>query len=100
MLFLFSIFNPLKKIEKFETTDLPINNYYYTALIIYIIVLLIVAFGAAKLSYSYNMFIGTSNGMSIVYAVLAFIFSELYYPFYAYFIDPLSMLGNTQRRRI
>ena len=89
MLFLFSFLNPLKKIEKFETTDLVIDNYYYTALIIYIIVLLIVAFGAAKLSYSYNTYIGTSGGLSIFYAVLAFIFSEFYYPFYAFFLNPI-----------
>jgi hypothetical protein len=92
MLFLFSFLNPLKRIEKFETNEIDVNNYYYTALIIYIIVLLIVAFGAAKLSYSYNIFIGTSGSLSIFYSVLAFLFSEFYYPFYAYFIDPVPSL--------
>lgn len=95
MLFLFSFFNPLKKIEKFENTDTVVDNYYYTALIIYLIVLLVVAFGAAKLSYNYNAFIGNSGGLTIFYSVLAFLFSEFYYPFYAYFIDPLA---NIKRR--
>jgi hypothetical protein len=97
MLLLFSFLNPLKKIEKFETEEeLTIDKYYYTALILYIIVLLIVAFGAAKLSYTYNNFIGTSGGLKIFYAVIAFLLSEFYYPYYAYFVDPLP----TIRRRV
>ena len=93
MLLLFSFFNPLKRIEKFETEEeLTIDKYYYTALILYIIVLLIVAFGAAKLSYTYNNFIGTSGGLKTFYAVIAFLLSEFYYPYYAYFVDPLPAL--------
>lgn len=92
MLLLFSFLNPLKKVEKFETEELTIDKYYYTALILYIIVLLIVAFGAAKLSYSYNSFIGTSGGLKIFYTIVAFLFSEFYYPYYAYFVDPLPTL--------
>lgn len=92
MIFLFSYLNPLKKIEKFETNETELNNYYYTALIIYMIVLLVVAFGAAKLSYNYNTFIGTSGSLSIFYSIIAFLFSEFYYPFYAYFINPLPTL--------
>ena len=84
--------------EKFqsENSETTVDNYYYTALIIYIIILLIVAFGAAKLSYNYNRYIGTPGNTTILYTILAFLFSEFYYPFYAYFIDPLANI----RRRI
>ena len=39
--------------------------------------------GAAYLSYNYNVAIGTSGGMTVLYGILSFIFSYLYYPYYA-----------------
>jgi hypothetical protein len=39
--------------------------------------------GAAYLSYNYNVAIGTSGGMTVVYGILSFMFSYFYYPYYA-----------------
>jgi len=45
--------------------------------------------GAASLSYNYNVSVGTSGTMTVIYAVLSFMFSSLYYPFYALFVSPI-----------
>jgi hypothetical protein len=47
----------------------------------------IYSFGAAKLSYAYNTSIGSSS--AFVWAILAFFFSGLYYPYYAFFVNPV-----------
>lgn len=94
MLFFLTYLNPFKKVESFEDIVIKEDGYYYTALVIYIVVLFVIAFGAGKLSYNYNLYIQTSSGMRFFYAAIAFIFSEFYYPFYAFFIDPLPNVGK------
>jgi len=54
-----------------------------TFIIAYVVFLIIFGGGAASLSYRYNVAIGTSAVMTGAYAVLAFLFSSLYYPYYA-----------------
>ena len=46
------------------------------------------AYGAASLSYNYNVYVGNTGGIVWVYTILSFIFSSLYYPFYAVFLSP------------
>jgi len=45
------------------------------------------SFGAAKLSYAYNSSIGSSS--AFLWSILAFFFSGLYYPYYAFFVNPV-----------
>jgi hypothetical protein len=63
-----------------------------TLLVIYIIFAILVAYGAAKMSWNYNMFVGNPTWKAFLYSLLAFIFSEFYYPMYAYFLDPVPKL--------
>lgn len=59
--------------------------------IIFVLLLLFIsAYGAARLSYYYNMNFGNS-GFAIFWSVLAFFFSDLYYPYYSFFLNPLSL---------
>lgn len=52
---------------------------------------LVVAAGAAKLSYD--------KYGSLGWAILAFIFSPFYYPFYAFFVSTrVSMMGGRHRK--
>jgi len=47
--------------------------------------------GAALLSYHYNVYMG--NGQwGIFWAIGAYLFSGLYYPYYAFFVDPVPTL--------
>ena len=62
----------------------------------YLAFILLFAYGAASLSYNYNLAIGTSGEMTLVYSVLAFFFSSFYYPYYALFLNPLQ---RRSRRR-
>jgi hypothetical protein len=59
----------------------------FTSLLAVIFVILI-RFGAARLSWCYNISAGTGQGVAFIYAFLAFCFSDLYYPYYAYYVDP------------
>ena len=47
----------------------------------------IYSYGAAKLSYAYNTSLGSSN--AFLWSILAFFFSGFYYPFYAFFVNPV-----------
>ena len=58
-------------------------------LIFIAIFFLIFAYGAARLSYYYNMSVGNS-GSAVFWSILAFIFNDLYYPYYSFFLNPLS----------
>jgi hypothetical protein len=77
-----------------------INN---TVIIVIVVISLIFALGAARLSYTYNLYIGNSTGVAFGYAVLNSFFSYLYYPFYAFFLNPVGsrkpIQNNAARNR-
>jgi hypothetical protein len=54
-----------------------------TFIVVYLVFLILFGAGAASLSYRYNVAAGTSAVMTGVYTTLAFLFSSLYYPYYA-----------------
>ena len=58
-------------------------------LLILVIWIIIYAYGAARLSYFYNMNNGNS-GSALSYSILAFLFADFYYPIYSYFLNPQS----------
>lgn len=58
------------------------------------------AFGAARQSYCYNLYIGNSEGVAILFAALCFFFPQLYYPFYAIFLNPVCALGKKNNKGI
>ena len=50
---------------------------------------LMYSIGAASLSYNYNVSVGAPGTTTMIYAALSFMFSSLYYPFYALFVSPV-----------
>jgi len=66
------------------------------------IILLIICnlYGAVRLSWCYNTYIGTPPGLKVVYAVLCFFFPMFYYPFYGVFLDPLCGIKKNNGRNI
>ena len=67
--------------EGFDPThpDSPaLIRYSVITLILYLVFILVFSYGAAKLSYAYNVSIGTSSGMTTLYSVLSFFLSSLY----------------------
>lgn len=64
-------------------------KYSITVIVIYLVFIFLFSFGAAKLSYTYNVSIGTSSGMTLLYSILSFLFSSLYYPYYAIMLNPV-----------
>jgi hypothetical protein len=52
------------------------------------------AYGAASLSYCYNLSIGNDSGVAFFYSIMCFFFSPVYYPFYAIFLNPVCSAGR------
>ena len=77
------------------TTGINIGEYVSSFLfsskfriLFYIICVILYCYGAAKLSYNYNM--STNNGTFVYFwCTLCFIFSSIYYPYYAFFLNPV-----------
>ena len=46
-------------------------------------------YGAASLSYCYNKSMGRGDMEAMMWAILAYIFGGIYYPYYAVFLNPL-----------
>lgn len=46
-------------------------------------------YGAASLSYCYNKSMGRSDMEAVMWAITAYIFGGLYYPYYGVFLNPL-----------
>ena len=77
--------------EGFSGSDRDATALYGASLIViftYLLFIFLFSAGAASLSYNYNVSIGTSGSLTVVYAILSFVFSSLYYPFYALFLSP------------
>jgi uncharacterized protein YacL len=45
------------------------------------------SYGAAKLSYTYNM--ANNGSMIYLWCILCFFFATIYYPYYAFFLNPV-----------
>jgi len=50
-------------------------------------------FGAGLLAYNYSVYKGDSA--AILWAIIAYFFSGIYYPFYAFFLNPLNTMTPT-----
>jgi len=74
-------FNP----TEYSTTILATGKF---GILIFLLFSFIYSYGAAKLSYNYNM---SMNNGSLVYfwCLLCFFFSSIYYPYYAFFLNPV-----------
>jgi hypothetical protein len=76
--------------ESFANEDLnTMMGVYMAYIMLALLLMIIVSFGAAKLSYCYNIYMGSSEGVAFLWSLLSFFFSGFYYPFYALFLDPL-----------
>ena len=74
--------------EGFDTKSTA-ETVFWVILAVYLFLAFLWSYGAAKLSFGYNYYLGNSYGTSFLFSFLAFIFSELYYPMYAYFLNPI-----------
>ena len=77
--------------EGFSGSNADASGLYGASLIvifIYLAFIFLFSAGAASLSYNYNVSLGTSGSLTVVYAILSFMFSSFYYPYYALFLSP------------
>lgn len=69
-------------------------------LLIIILVVFVPAAAAAYLSYTLNKHLGTSTGLTVLYAIIAFIFSDFYVVGYSFFFNPLLKGGANKSRSL
>ena len=50
--------------------------------------------GSARLSYCYNIAVGNPSDVAFLFAVLCFFFAPFYYPYYAFFLNPVCAIRN------
>jgi hypothetical protein len=65
-----------------------------TSITMYSLFIILFSVGAAVLSYKYNTAIGTPSGLMVVYIILSFMFSSLYYPYYALVLTEAAVRGK------
>jgi hypothetical protein len=83
-----------KEKEPFATSeDTTVSTAPLMGIIVIAILVLLIGFlgsyGAARLSYCYNIYIGNSSGAAFGWSILSFFFSGFYYPIYGLFLNPL-----------
>lgn len=82
---------PSPKIET-AYSNTPTPSYVSDATITVIVLLFILwqfifSIGAALQSYMYNKMVGTGDVLTVIYMILCFSFSYIYYPFYTFFLS-------------
>jgi hypothetical protein len=61
-------------------------------IILLLIFTFLYSYGAASLSYNYCVY--TNNSGAILWSLLAFFFSGFYYPYYAFFLNPIGSISK------
>lgn len=61
----------------------------YTYVVLAVLFTILYSYGAARLSWCYNIHIGNSKSEAFMWALLNLFFSSIYYPYYAIFLNPL-----------
>jgi hypothetical protein len=68
-----------------SSTEVSASMTVFAFVLIYMV---LYSYGAASLSYNYNVYVGNTGAIVWVYTILSFLFSSFYYPFYAIFLSP------------
>ena len=84
-----------KKSMKEAFEDMTMDTNTLIVGILSILLLIISGYGAARLSYCYNIHIGNSSGAAYGWSFLAFIFNAFYYPIYGVFLNPICYMGSS-----
>lgn len=84
------LLNKMKTVEKFQDGNaqglLGVGLFFF---IIFLALIIFFTFGAVSLSWNYNNYLGTSFVPKLFYGFLVFLFPTFYYPFYAWFLNPI-----------
>lgn len=75
-----------------QFTEASVGTTLLYSILFSLFILFMVSFGAARLSYCYNIYTGNSGGTAFIWSILAFFFSGIYYPFYALVLNPVCSL--------
>ena len=59
-----------------------------------VVFVIMFSYGAARLSYCYNKYTGATDGTAFFFAIICFLFSSFYYPYYAIFLSPICTLSK------
>jgi hypothetical protein len=99
------LFNKMKLNETFQNTtnSAKLSSDVIAILVVVLAIAIFYTFGAVSLSWNYNNYVGSSFGSKIIFAILVFLFPSMYYPVYAWFLNPIKSLrlkSNTINNRV
>jgi hypothetical protein len=97
---LFETFLLTKLYKKNERFTVDMLNVLDSSLIIIMVIVFLYSFGAAKLSWSYNNYVGSSFFISLIWSIIAFLFSSMYYPLYGLLLDPVGNLKKMNKDKL
>jgi len=98
---------PVPNISVGTTPNLSVAPSVGIAGVLFYVLLLVIffclyAYGAARLSYCYNIYNGSDSMTATLWSILSFFFAGWYYPIYGVFLNPVCRIGPKQfggRRR-
>lgn len=80
--------------EKFSDVKEASPFVLVLAVLLFLIFGLLFPYGAAKLSWNYNIYVGNTTGAATVNSIMAYFFASFYYPMYALFLNPIGRRTN------
>lgn len=91
-------FDDMKQQGKVPPLINQIMNALYAIGFVAGIVFFVIALGAAHLSMCYNSYLGVTDASTLyVSAAIAFALFPIYYPYYAFVLNPLCVKGRVRR---
>ena len=88
-----------KKIEYFESDNSYVSINFLIGIILTIVFTILYGYGAANLSYCYSKSVGKGDSEALLWAIGAYLFSGIYYPYYGVFLNPVCALTKVGGRR-
>jgi hypothetical protein len=74
------------------------SGFAIIGILFYVLIMIVLyvaySYGAARISYCYNIYLGESSGTATMWSILAFLFSGYYYPMYGIFLAPCATKGG------
>ena len=73
---------------------------FIMTVILYFGILLISAYSAARLSYCYNIFTGSTSDVALLWSAVCFFFPGVYHVFYALALNPLCQIKGRSKNGV
>jgi hypothetical protein len=74
--------------------------FFIVTMILYFLILFLSAYSAARLSYCYNIFTGSTSDVALLWSMVCFFFPGIYHVFYALALNPLCQIKGRSKNGV